>query len=188
MGNQDHSSSQDLQDDQCGSQLEAAIGATAALASGATEDWIEEAVRLAEIGEYLYDHQSFSAGNGYDEPREFSINWEWQQSKPHEYGQGVLLAEAAKWHDELVADGMPTVASKLRTLVTDQAELIAQRAALVEAVQGLEWACEQLAATRGMATYDAMIAAGQADAMIALDNARRTARALLSTIQAGGAK
>lgn len=77
--------------------------------------------------------------------------------------------------------------AKADAILADQAELIAQRAALVEAVQGLEWSCEQLAATRDMATYDAMIAAGQADAMIALDNARRTARALLTSIQAGGA-
>lgn len=77
-------------------------------------EWVEEAIRLAEIGEYLYEQRAFHAGDGYQEPRELTICWEWQQSKPHEYGQGVLLAEAAKWHDDLSADGIPTVASKLR--------------------------------------------------------------------------
>lgn len=79
---------------------------------------VEEALRLAEVGEYLYDEKAFSAGNGYDEPREFSICWDWQQSKPNEYGQGVLLAEAVAWHREMAADGIETQANKLRAELT----------------------------------------------------------------------
>lgn len=79
---------------------------------------VEEALRLAEVGEYLYDEKAFSAGNGYDEPREFSICWDWQQSKPDEYGQGVLLAEAVAWHREMAADGIETQANKLRAELT----------------------------------------------------------------------
>lgn len=77
---------------------------------------LEEAMRLAEIGEYLYN-RSYSYGNGYDEPREFGIEWEWQQSKPNEFGQGVLLAEAVKWHSDMAEDGIVTEATKLRSSI-----------------------------------------------------------------------
>lgn len=58
----------------------------------------------------------------------------------------------------------------------DLAGLRGEVESLREALKGLEWSCEQLAATRDVATYEAMIANGQADATIALDNARRVAR------------
>ena len=96
---------------------------------------VEEALRLAEVGEYLYDKKAFSAGNGYDEPREFSICWDWQQSKPNEYGQGVLLAEAVAWHREMAADGIETQANKLRAELTR----------LQEEVEGLRGALESIA-------------------------------------------
>lgn len=74
----------------------------------------EEAVLLAEIGEFLYSARAYSYGNGQTEPREYGIDWQWQQSKPDEYGQGVLLAEATKWHDEQAEGGAITEARKLR--------------------------------------------------------------------------
>ena len=74
----------------------------------------EEALRLCEIGEYLYSVKAYSYGDGYTEPREYGIEWQWQQSKPNEYGQGVLLAEAAKWHEQQAEDGTLTEAAKLR--------------------------------------------------------------------------
>ena len=77
---------------------------------------LEEAIRLAEIGEYLYN-RSYSYGNGYDEPREFGIEWQWQQSKPNEFGQGALLAEAVKWHSDMAEDGISTEATKLRASI-----------------------------------------------------------------------
>jgi hypothetical protein len=40
----------------------------------------------------------------------------------------------------------------------------------------MEYACEQLAATRSMKIYEAMIEGGQAQALLELDNARRAAR------------
>lgn len=78
---------------------------------------VEEAIRLAEIGEYLFN-RSYSYGNGYDEPREFGIEWQWQQSKPDEFGEGALLAEATKWHSDMAEDGIVTEASKLRSALT----------------------------------------------------------------------
>lgn len=78
---------------------------------------LEEAIRLAEIGEYLYN-RSYSYGDGHDEPREFGIEWQWQQSKPDEFGQGALLAEAVKWHSEMAEDGIVTEATKLRSALS----------------------------------------------------------------------
>jgi hypothetical protein len=51
---------------------------------------------------------------------------------------------------------------------------------LMEGLRDLEQACDQVAAGRDQATYDAMIANGQEDALHALDHARRNARALLA--------
>jgi hypothetical protein len=83
---------------------------------------LEEAIRLAEVGEYLFDAKSFVAGDGYHEPRELSINWEWQQSAPNTYGEGALLAEATAWHESLREDGIETQAARLRRLLTRPAE------------------------------------------------------------------
>lgn len=77
---------------------------------------VEEALRLTEIGEYLYN-RSYSYGDGRTEPREYGIEWQWQQSKPDEFGEGALLAEATRWHNEMAQDGISTEASKLRSTV-----------------------------------------------------------------------
>jgi hypothetical protein len=53
---------------------------------------------------------------------------------------------------------------------------------LREALNRMEWACEQLAATRPISVYGAMIEAGQADALLELDNARRSARDALASL------
>jgi hypothetical protein len=84
---------------------------------------LEEAIRLTEIGEYLYS-RSYSYGNGYDEPREFGIEWQWQQSKPNEFGQGALLAEAVKWHSDMAEDGISTEATKLRASIEKNAKTL----------------------------------------------------------------
>ena len=84
---------------------------------------LEEALRLAEIGEYLYN-RAYSYGNGYDEPREFGIEWQWQQSKPNEFGQGALLAESTKWHSDMAEDGISTEAGKLRTAIDKNAKTL----------------------------------------------------------------
>lgn len=59
---------------------------------------------------------------------------------------------------------------------------------LREALQQMEWACEQLAATRTQAIYTAMIDGGQTQELLELDNARRSARAALTkgTTTTGG--
>jgi len=75
---------------------------------------LEEALRLAEVGEFLYSACAYSYGDGYTEPREYGVEWQWQQSKPDEYGQGHLLASAVKWHSERAEDGIATEAAKLR--------------------------------------------------------------------------
>lgn len=77
---------------------------------------LEEAIRLCEVGEYLYSARAYSYGDGYTEPREYGIEWQWQQSKPNEFGQGVLLAEVAKWHADRAEDGIVTEATKLRAM------------------------------------------------------------------------
>lgn len=80
---------------------------------------LEEAIRLAEVGEYLYSSRAYSYGDGYTEPREYGIDWQWQQSKPGEYGQGRLLADAVKWHEEQAEDGTTTEAAKLRAYLSN---------------------------------------------------------------------
>lgn len=82
--------------------------------SGESGD-LEEAVRLAEVGEYLFNACRYSGGDGYTEPREMGIDWQWQQSAPEQYGEGMLLAAATKWHDEQAEDGVVTEARKLRS-------------------------------------------------------------------------
>ena len=74
----------------------------------------EEAVRLAEVGEYLFNACRYSGGNGYTEPREMGIDWQWQQCAPEQYGEGMLIAATTKWHDEQAEDGIVTEARKLR--------------------------------------------------------------------------
>lgn len=78
----------------------------------------EEALRLCEIGEYLYSACAYSYGDGYTEPREYGIEWQWQQSAPGQYGQGMLLAASTQWHEEQAADGTLTEAAKLRAACT----------------------------------------------------------------------
>ena len=99
---------------------------------------VEEALRRAEIGDYLYDH-AYQYGDGQSDPREFGIEWHWQQSKPNEFGQGVLLAEAVAWHECMSEDGAETEAYKLRAFIrTLQSENEALRAAGEEARRALE--------------------------------------------------
>lgn len=111
---------------------------------------LEEALRLAEVGEYLYDAKSFKAGDGYHEPREFSINWEWQQHKPDTYGEGALLAEAVAWHEEMRAEGIETQAYRLRRSLAAAPDLLE---ALKLVTQSTEWP------TMERDTQDAVLAA-----------------------------
>lgn len=86
--------------------------------SGAVGESLEEAMRLAEVGEYLLDARSYAYGDGRTQPFEFGIEWEWQQSTPDQtHGQGVLLAQAVAWHEELRAEGVETEAYRLRRLL-----------------------------------------------------------------------
>lgn len=79
---------------------------------------LEEAIRLAEVGEYLLNACLYIGGDGYAEPRELGIEWQWQKSAPDQYGQGMLLAAATKWHDEQAEDGIVTEARKLRAAIS----------------------------------------------------------------------
>lgn len=95
--------------------LNAHLAATISPPAGSGEvERLEEAVRLAEVGEYLFNACRYSGGDGYTEPREMGIEWQWQQSAPDQYGEGMLLAAATKWHDEQAEDGTVTEARKLR--------------------------------------------------------------------------
>lgn len=80
----------------------------------ASHEDLEEAIRFAEIGEYLYSACAYSYGDGYTEPGEFGIEWQWQQSAPGTYGQGALLAASTRWHAEQAENGTVTEAAKLR--------------------------------------------------------------------------
>lgn len=84
---------------------------------GAAVPDLEEAIRLAEVGEYLFSAKAYSYGDGHTEPREYGIEWQWQQSAPNTFGQGILLAEATAWHEQMAADGIVTEASKLRAVL-----------------------------------------------------------------------
>lgn len=88
---------------------------------------LEEAIRLAEIGEFLYSH-AYSYGDGYTEPREYGIEWQWQQTEPNTYGQGALLAASTRWHEEQAEDGTVTEAAKLRSHLTSPIDPAAIRA------------------------------------------------------------
>ncbi|WP_323775969.1 hypothetical protein [Leisingera sp.] len=59
-------------------------------------------------------------------------------------------------------------------------ELAAERDKLAAMIRKLESAYDVVCAGRSQAAYDQMIADGQADALLELDNARREARATLS--------
>lgn len=102
-------------------------------------DGVEEGLRLAEVGEYLYNKCAYSYGDGRTEPREYGIEWQWQQAKPDEYGQGELLAASTKWHAEQAADGIGTEATKLRDTITSlRSKLEEAEGALEEAAGTLE--------------------------------------------------
>lgn len=71
------------------------------------------------------------------------------------------------------------LARQAEALQRENAEKDARIALLRESLLGFEHACEQLAATRSLEIYTAMIDGGQAREFLELDNARRRARALL---------
>lgn len=75
------------------------------------------------------------------------------------------------------ADYERCIRSAINTPAVDTKD--AEIARLREALQGLEWACEQLAATRSIEIYTAMIDGGQTDALLSLDARRHAARAAL---------
>lgn len=99
--------------------------------AAASED-IEEALRLAEVGEYLYNDCTYEYGDGYEEPLEFGIEWSWGQSKPDTYGQGQLLVEAVKWHADQAADGIETEATKLRRIILSQSAALASAREVID--------------------------------------------------------
>lgn len=66
-----------------------------------------------------------------------------------------------------------------RAAIETSQDLAAENERLRAALERMECCCEQLAATRSMEIYTAMIDGGQAQALLELDNARREARAAL---------
>ena len=128
-------------------------------AIGAGREAFEEAIRLAEVGEFLIDAKGFAAGNGYDEPRELSISWDWQQSKPDEYGMGVLLAEATRWHDGLAEDGVISEARKLRAALSPASPARTPMGGRVDGHGGVTWpaASADLASEEGLESIDALV-------------------------------
>lgn len=71
-----------------------------------------------------------------------------------------------------------------RDRVSEMAKLKRERDVLRHSLRCLEDACEAVAAGRPQAAYDAMIAGGQADALVALDMARASARQTLESLPA----
>lgn len=92
-------------------------------------------------------------------------------------GEEIVLHEAAKLVSLIPA---PTHADLLAYALR-----LPDVAAMREALHGLEWACEQLAATRPHAAYLAMIDGGQADALLSLGARRQSARAVLAALDGG---
>lgn len=92
----------------------------------------------------------------------------------------ALEREREEWrarHARAVAAGGAELlnARDLESALTAAQERVGE---LVEGIKLLENACEQLASERSLKTYDSMLEDGSANTLIALDNARRSARAL----------
>lgn len=96
-------------------------------------------------------------------------------------GQHALVGDE---HGNSVCTAYEALVSEEQAHSEALAELAASKAredALVEALRGMEAANEALCATRSQETYLAMIDRDKAqDALVALDDARRNARALLA--------
>lgn len=73
----------------------------------AGSDWFREVLRLAKIGFYLTDGCASSYGDGYQQPRELSFSWEWQQSKPNTFGWEQLDADVEAFLAGFTEDGEP---------------------------------------------------------------------------------
>ena len=107
---------------------------------------LEEALRLAEVGEFLYNECAYAYGDGYSEPREYGIEWQWVQSKPDEYGQGQLLAASTRWQSEQAEDGITTEATKLRAALASHTSALAERDAEIAARDALLRECYSMLA------------------------------------------
>lgn len=53
---------------------------------------------FAEVGEYLTESCTYSYGDGYTQPYEYGIDWQWQQSSPDlTHGPFALQADVDAW-------------------------------------------------------------------------------------------
>lgn len=90
---------------------------------------LKEVLRDAELGNFLRERCAYSYGNGYSEPREYSIAWEWQQRTPND-SSGAALAEQIAEHFANVAEVEAELGDELQPW--DRNPVLAARAALQE--------------------------------------------------------
>ncbi|WP_267550302.1 hypothetical protein [Rhizobium rhizogenes] len=117
------------------------------------------------------------------------VAWQWRQTYAGRWGIwnycGLSATDVQKWRD--LAEKLPNEVQVRPLYTSPTPHLSVDREALLEeareAMLRMEWAAEQLASTRSMEVYDAMIKGGQTDAMLEFDNARRAARAFLSKLE-----
>ena len=62
----------------------------------------------AEMGFYLWDACSFTAGDGYTQPHERTIEWQWQQVMPDDHDGSSMRADVEKFLAELTEDAEAT--------------------------------------------------------------------------------
>lgn len=65
------------------------------------EGALADVLPYAERGAYLSEKCAFEYGDGYTQPYELTISWEWQQSKPYTGGWGALRSDTEAWVSEL---------------------------------------------------------------------------------------
>lgn len=86
---------------------------------GEMREALEGVLPDAELGAFLRDRCSSEYGDGYTQPFELTIQWDWQQSKPYTGGWGALQDDVDQWLAELREDGVETAASRARAALGD---------------------------------------------------------------------
>ena len=93
------------------------------------------------------------------------------------YGREVRIATATAEYPGNPKDPTPRITA---AEAQANAALLAMAPELLDALERLERACDQRAAARNAIVYDAELSAGMEDILIAIDNARRDARSVIS--------
>lgn len=68
------------------------------------DEALKEVLPWAEMGFFLWDARSFTAGDRQTEPEERTIEWQWQQARPDDYGMTAMRADVEKFLADLTED------------------------------------------------------------------------------------